>query len=323
MALRVLTLSAENTAALNALAVDRGSVFYSAEWRGVFGSDLQLYGVFDDHGGLAGAFQLVEERRAGIRVLRNPPFTPVCGPLFRVTAKHPVAVREARRDVLTAVADFLACQRRAVVSLSLDHAVQDVMAFCWRGFKATPRYTYQVDLRRSGEEILKGFTSTRRNDVSKARRDGLRVERATDLRVVECLVRGTFTRQKARLDAPVLERILFQFARPENSFAFVVWRGERPIACSFVIHDRQTAYYLLGGYDAVERHHGAGALAVTDAIQEAQRRGLVTFDFEGSMIPAIERFFRGFGGELVHFFTVSRAWLPFEFALKPFKRSQF
>lgn len=98
---------------------------------------------------------------------------------------------------------------------------------------------------------------------------------------------------------------------------------ERAIACTFMVHDRRTAYYLLGGYDAEDRHHGAGALAILTSIEEAQRRGLAVFDFEGSMIPAIERFFRGFGGELVHYFTVNRAWLPFEILLKWRKRSPF
>jgi hypothetical protein len=60
-----------------------------------------------------------------------------------------------------------------------------------------------------------------------------------------------------------------------------------------------------------------------EAIKAAKGLGLQTFDFEGSSIPAIERFFRGFGGRLAHHFTVSRAWLPLEMALKFSKRNLF
>lgn len=321
MDVRILTPA--EVSLYDALARENGKVFYGGDWRAILGASVEIHGVFGPQGALVGGFQLVEERRAGVRVLRNPPFTPVCGPMFHVEAKHPVAVLEARREVVEAMAIFLAGQPRSVVSLSLDHGVGDVMPFWWRGFKATPRYTYQIDLRRPLADIVKGFTATRRNDISKARRDGLTTEPANDLRVVYHLVKGTFLRQSARLDVSVLENILFRFARPDNSYAYVTRRGDRAIACTFMVHDRRTAYYLLGGYDAEDRHHGAGALAILTSIEEAQRRGLAVFDFEGSMIPAIERFFRGFGGELVHYFTVNRAWLPFELLLKWRKRSLF
>lgn len=321
--MHVKSLSSEDSGGFEELAKRDGGVFYGAGWRSVFSDGLLRFGVFGENGDLAGVLQCYEERRFGVRLLRNLPFTPVCGPLIVTRSSHPVAVLEERRKVLEALAGFLAGRARGITSLSLDHRIDDVMPFCWQGFKATPRYTYQLDLGRSFEEICRGFTATRRNDISKARRDGLTVSPASDLRVVSALVRGTYDRQSARLDSVVLERILFHFARPENSYGFVTQRAGRAIACTFVVHDQDTAYYVLGGYDARDRHHGAGALAVAESVREAQRRGMRTFDFEGSMIPAIERYFRGFGGELVHFFTVSRAWLPLEMLLKLSKRSLF
>ena len=54
----------------------------------------------------------------------------------------------------------------------------------------------------------------------------------------------------------------------------------------------------------------AGAACMQAAISKAKELGLKLFDFEGSTIPAIERYFRGFGGELVQYLTVNRAWLP-------------
>lgn len=316
-------MTASESECYDALARGNGKVFYAADWRRLFGNSVRSYGVFAENGDLTGGFQIVEERRFGIRILRNPPFTPVCGPLFVIKAQHPIAVLEARRKVAEAMVAFLIAQPRCVISLSLDHQVHDVMPFCWQGFKATPRYTYQIDLRQPLETIVKGFSPARRNDIAKAGRDGLIVEPAGEMEVVAALVKQSFGRNTARLDAAVLEAILFRYATPYNSFGFVTRRGSRPIACTFLVHDQETAYYLLGGYAQEDRHHGAGAMAIMESIREAKRRGLATFDFEGSMIPAIERFFRGFGGSLVHYFTVSRAWLPFEMLLKMRKRSQF
>ena len=316
-------LNAPELGAYYALAAEQGKVFYTPAWAEVFGNRLQQYGVFDGKGHLLGGFHLMEERRLGFRFMRNPPFTPVIGPFVVARAQNPVSLLEGRRKVSEAMAAFLTGQQRAIVSVSLDHDVTDALAFHWAGFKTSPRYTYQIDLRRSVEEIMKEFSQTRRNDISKALRDGLAVERADDLRVVGALVRETFTRTQGRLDAVVLDAILDKFATPQNSYGFVTRREGRPIAANFVIHDRTTAYYILGGYDNGNGHHGAGALAIVEAMKAAKGLGLQTFDFEGSSIPAIEHFFRGFGGRLAHHFTVSRAWLPLEMALKFSKRNLF
>ena len=133
----------------------------------------------------------------------------------------------------------------------------------------------------------------------------------------------TFARHRVVANRGLIKTILFSFARPDNSYTFVVRSQGIPIAGAFVIHDARTAYYLLGGYHSESKHHGAGTLALFDAIRHARGLGLKTFDFEGSMIPAIERYFRGFGGKLTPYYRVNKAWLPLEMALKLVRRNLF
>jgi hypothetical protein len=120
-----------------------------------------------------------------------------------------------------------------------------------------------------------------------------------------------------------LDAILFRFASDQNCYAFCTYRDDTPVACSFVVHDRETAYYLLGGYHTELKHHGAGVMAMVSAIRHAKALRLRLFDFEGSMVPAIERYFRGFGGSLTPYFTVNKAFLPVEIGLKFIKRQLF
>jgi hypothetical protein len=52
--------------------------------------------------------------------------------------------------------------------------------------------------------------------------------------------------------------------------------------------------------------------------------GIKYFDFEGSMLPQIEIFFRGFGGQLVPYYNrINKAKLPLEILLKFYKRELF
>ena len=55
----------------------------------------------------------------------------------------------------------------------------------------------------------------------------------------------------------------------------------------------------------------------------AKGKGLKAFDFEGSMLPEVEKFFRGFGGDLIPYYTINKAFLPVEMALKFMKRELF
>jgi hypothetical protein len=136
-------------------------------------------------------------------------------------------------------------------------------------------------------------------------------------------VLGTFARQGKRLDKNAVDEILFGYADEGNSYAFTAHCEGRAIAACFVVHDQRTAYYLMGGYDERAGHHAAGPAAMFAAIRHAREMGLETFDFEGSVIPPIERYFRGFGGRLTPYLTVNRAWLPIEMLLKLRKRTLF
>jgi hypothetical protein len=77
-------------------------------------------------------------------------------------------------------------------------------------------------------------------------------------------------------------------------------------AVNFVVFDERSAHYLIGGSD--RRFHGSGAasLLMWDAIQFAAQHSLV-FDFEGSMVQGIERFFRSFNPTLVPYNRVYKA----------------
>ena len=78
-----------------------------------------------------------------------------------------------------------------------------------------------------------------------------------------------------------------------------------PLGAVWIAWDEKRAYYLLGGYDQSGKSNNAVALAMWRAIQfTANDLKLPEFDFEGSMIPAIERFFRKFGGTLTPTYTL-------------------
>jgi hypothetical protein len=305
------------------LALAHGSLFNTLKWTALAGDRLVRCGIFNKGGRMEGGFCFYRDRRAGLPFVRNAPYTPECGPFLDNPASNPVGRLEAERDALEAMAEFFDRLPWAVLSLSLNRAAGDALPFQWRHYKVIPCYTYRLDLRSPWEEILREMSAGRRNDMRKAEKDGLKAVPVTDFRTVGALVRETFDRQAMRADERTVAAILEGYARPDNSFAFATLLRGEPCACSFCVHDGRTAYYLMGGYRTGKTHHGAGALCLGRAIQHARDLGLAVFDFEGSMVPPIERFFRGFGGRYTPYLTVNKAWLPLEMALKLVRRSAF
>lgn len=304
------------------LAWKHGCLFDTLKWTRLFEPRLRRVGLFDAGGNLRGGFCVYEQRVLGLRVLRDPPFTPHIGPFFEYRATNPAARTNEERDVMEAMAAWLDRQRAAVVSLGLALHAKDCLQFYWRGYKVVPHYTYRIELKHSEDELLNAMSDDRRKGIRKAQKDGLVVEDLADVSTLRSLVGETFTRQEKAFPRVAMNAILHAYPPGPSGFCLSAKNGGQPVAGVYVVHDSRTAYYLMGGYTN-GAHHGAGALAMWHAILKAKSMGLEVFDFEGSVIPAIERYFRGFGGVLTPCFSVHKAWLPIEMVLKLKYRNRF
>jgi len=305
------------------IAISEGVIFNRLSWLKMFNDKVQIYGIYDKGDNLIGGFHLYKQKKFGLTIYRNPPFTPTIGLFLQIKAKNPVVIMNKWKEVLSSMADFFEKLPYSVISVSLNKNIVDTQPFIWRKFKVIPGYTYIIDLEKSTENIRKNMSVVRRNDINKALRDGLIAKYNDNLEIVKSLVLKTFLRQNKKVNKYHLDKVLFEFAKKNNSFSFVSFQNNKFIAIVFCIYDKSTAYYLLGGYDSKNSHHGAGALAMWEAIKFAKKLGIKYFDFEGSMVPQIEKYFRGFGGKLTPYYRINKAKLPLEILLKFYKRELF
>ncbi len=106
----------------------------------------------------------------------------------------------------------------------------------------------------------------------------------------------------ARVDAACASR---------NARRIFVARGAdgTPHAVAYVVWDKRSAYYLMGGGDPALRNSGATALVLWSAIQFAASVA-PAFDFEGSMLEPVERFVRAFGARPESYSALERITSP-------------
>jgi len=320
----VRELSIEERNEYDALAWQFGSPFSTARWAALFGTRARCYGIYEN-GVLCGGFLLYKERKWGVRCLVTPPITPNVGPFFVAFASsdHPRANLERERKIAELLAGFLSSQNAPVVSVCFSETLRDMRPFLWIGFKVSPQYSYVLNLEQSLDEMWSGFSSKVRNDIRRAERDGIRVENSSDWSIVYEMICDLAEHRKLPIDVQTTARILNSFADETNSFDLVAYSEGKIIASLFCVRNQNTCYMLFLNRDFRASQRGATSLLVWRALAYAKEIGLQWFDFEGSMLPSVERYFRGFGGELRTYFRVSKAFLPLEMALKLGHRELF
>jgi hypothetical protein len=321
--MKVASLNREDESAFNKLALEYGTVFNSCEWINLFGNNVKRHGIYNKGGELIGGFITYRENKYGLSIYRNPPYTPEIGPFLKIDASNPVSIMDTWKETLTLSCDFIDKLQYSIISFSLNKNIIDMQPFIWNKFKVVPGYTYILDLAMSSDDIWKKMSNERRKNINKGTKDGLNAKRSHDMKIIHELVLKTYKRQKKDIDMYYLNKILFEFANEDNSFAYATYQNEEPVACSMCIYDKRTAYYILGGYDFQNKHHGAGAMSMWESIQHAKDMGLKYFDFEGSMNPQIERYLRGFGGQLTPYYRINKASFLLEVILKVYRRDLF
>lgn len=240
----------------------------------------------------------------GFRVLSQPAYTPHLGPWMKKTDAK-LAERYAReKDLMTALISSL--PRFDYFQQQWPPDITNWLPFYWKGFQQKTIYTYCLDNIASHEALWSGFRENVRTDIRKAeRRNQVSVSTGTVDDIIQ-LQEMTFRRQKLSVSysADLLRSIDIACAEKKCRRIFVA-RGPdgQAHAGAFVVWDGNTAYYLIGGGNPDLRNSGATALCLWEAIKFASTVAS-RFDFEGSMIEPIERFFRAFGASQTPYFSV-------------------
>jgi len=271
---------------------------FSRDWwlDAVAGDDGWDVVVLEHGGDVVASLPYVRTTKFGYTLLSQPPLTQTLGPWIKAGKASYAKNLRREKDLMQALIDGL--PRYAHFSQRWHHDRTNWLPFFWRGFRQTTHYTYRLPQLSDLDLVWSGIRENIRTDVRKARgRMQIRIVEEPSLEDFLELNRKVFARQNVRMPygADLVHRIdraasrmnarkLFMAADPDGNFhagVYLVW-------------DENSAYYLMGGSDPELRNSGATSLCMWEAIQYA---ATVTksFDFEGSMLEPVERFFRGFG----------------------------
>jgi len=249
----------------------------------------------------------VMKQRFGLNLLYQPPLTQNLGPWL---ADPPLGSKYAQRlarekDLMGALIDQLPDYQ--VFRQNFAPEIANWLPFYWRGFHQTTRYTYRLSDLSDVQALWSGFQAKAKTDIRKAEKQGIAVERTSDIDAFLDVNELTFLRQGMQLPyTRTYVKRLFAACEQNNAGAIFLARGKDGWvhAGILLVWNQHCAYYLMGGGDPELRSSGATSLAMWEAIQFAASVSQI-FDFEGSMIESVERFFRGFGAVQTPYFSLT------------------
>ncbi|MEN3295666.1 MAG: hypothetical protein V7642_4919 [Burkholderiales bacterium] len=249
----------------------------------------------------------VMRRRYWLKVLTQPALTQKLGPWFHAGDGKPETTLANEKELMQTLIDQLPAFD--YFNQNWHYNRTNWLPFSWNGFEQTTHYTYVLTELGKTEKLWSGFDNSTRAECKKAlSRFSLSIRDDLPLEAFLALNRMTFARQGMsvpyseafvrRIDAACAERDCRKF------FIAVDPEG-RHHAGNYIVWDENSSYGLMNGSDPALRNSGAVSLCMWAAIKHAAQ---VTqrFDFMGSMLEPIERFFRGFGAVQVPYFNISK-----------------
>jgi len=245
------------------------------------------------------------------RIITMPHYTQTMGVWFAAGADDTKysSMLEQRQTICKSFIDRLKSYKNFRQNFS--HDFTDWLPFYWAGYSQTTRYTYILHDIKDFDKSLSRMSQQARRNLKRAEEQSITVRRGIntdDFLKIQAL---TFERQNKRntQSSAVLRRIIDAAREREQGDIFGGYDEEGNLhAVAFVVWQNSSAYYIAGGSDPALRSSGAHALVLWEAIKYASQY-TDTFDFEGSMIPGVERFFREFGAVQTPYFMIYRGKL--------------
>jgi hypothetical protein len=262
-------------------------------------------------------------KKWGVTFLGMPDLTQTLGPWIASTDAKYAEKLSREKKLMTGLLKQL--PSHDIFTQRFHHSITNWLPFYWRGFSQTTRYTYVIPELSNLDGIWAAFRSNIRREIRKAQKS-LRIRDDVNLETFYRLNAMSFERQGTQppYTFDLVQRIdKAAGMRDAKRIFFAQDKQGRNHAAIYIIWDQNSSYYLMGGADPELRTSGATSLLLWEAIRFSSSVS-AQFDFEGSMIEPLERYFRAFGARQTPYFKITRMsprYKLFSFFIKLIKKS--
>jgi FixJ family two-component response regulator len=273
---------------------------------------------------IVGRLPYIATRRGAFRIVRMPPFTHVLGPAVDAGTGKPQTRLMRRLSIIRSLIDQLPPNSyfRQCLDPSLDGglAIADGLAFQDRGFTVAPQYTFQIDCRKSSENLWTAMHFKTRQHIRRAEEQY--VVRSIDdpHDFIRFYLRNIQASGKVnRIDFKYFPTLFSECRSRKCGEILSAFASDgSPVAMVYLVWDHNVMYYLLSTRAPDKDDNGSVNFLLWSAMKQASQLGLV-FDLDGVSTSGTARFLSGFGGQIKTRLNIQRSRMPYR-ALQSLKR---
>lgn len=272
----------------------------------VAGSNNWDVAIIEKGNEIFGALPYLHKNKFGLSLISSPKFTQHLG----VWIKYPEGQQYFKKlsfekEIFQALIDQLPKFNYAL--LKCHYSITNGLPFSWNGFELSNKYTYIIDDLSNIDKLYDGLSSGTKKNLKKAE-SLVHFEESNDINHIFDLNQMTFDRQGETLPYSIEELKRLDVACVEKKCRKILIAKDdqqHVHAALYLVWNEESAYYLIGGGNPKYRNSEALTLLMWEAIKFSSTVSK-TFDFEGSMLEPIERFFRGFGSTQTPYFELKK-----------------
>ncbi len=251
----------------------------------------------------------IAEEHTEFRQLHGNSITPYEGPLLR--DHRLTGSKKSKHDFSLLAAFEQALLARGTSPFMTSPWLEDLRPFVIGRWNVSLLYTNVLD-RTQMDMLEKNISATCRSTVNSAKSKGITVSIHEDapyeiIDKVLGLAEKSYGRQnlKLRFNLEETRHSFRQMAEKGHAFFALAHEKNGDISCGIgIFFDDTRAHFLISGQDREKASSGAVNLALYESIIYAASKGVSEFDFEGSFLGGVDRFFREFGGNPRPFYEI-------------------
>jgi hypothetical protein len=256
---------------------------------------------------LVAALPLKVARKWGRTYVTQPPFVQGPGYLFAPLPAQPYKAWSQQTAYLHAISN--AVPHYLQVAFTTAPGQLYTAPFAWAGFATRVADTWQLDVRQANWAVIRGgFESKLRRNLQAAEKQGIMVGPSLETDgLLRALAEGLGNKVLRSPERALLLHNLATWAMVSGA-GFVLEATDASgtlLAAALFLRSENRLIYTAGSRTKAGLATDAASLILARALDVATTEGRI-FDFEGSMHPGIQAFFRRFGAHPVPYLFLQR-----------------
>lgn len=257
-----------------------------------------------------------ERNILGVRFILMPPFCFYSGPYILAQNKSSLYKNmSVEVDILNNLIAQL--PGFSFFYKQLHPSITNWLPFKQHNYNQSTRYTYIIETSKPEEELWSNMKAALKRNINSSN-DLLTIEQTESFDDFWSALVSSYKNRNNPYQKELLQRLTKNLK--DSSYRLYVSKikstGE-VIAGALITNDNNTSYYTCGFYNPEHKKYNAMSHLLWHIIKNNK---LKTFDFEGSMIPGVEKYFRSFGATQTPHFTL---WKFSNRLLKPLIKFKF